>query len=277
MDSANKIRDAFESIRAGEELKASTRAFLRTARQKEENRTAHRKKVGHNRSIFRIYPVFRWAFGAICAMLIMFLGAGGYALLLEPVAYVSIDVNPSLELALNRLNLVISATAYNEDGEFILKNVSINGKSYTDAIDLLVESDVMQPYLTEDSALTFTVAAADGHKEEILLSGINNCSGCRQHGGVSFSTDINTLNTAHENGLSLGRYAAYSILSEYDDSITTEDCHNMTMAEINGLIEAHKHGNGAGHENDYDRENQENPDSGGHGRGHGHGHGHGGR
>ncbi|MCI9143883.1 MAG: hypothetical protein HFH87_14925 [Lachnospiraceae bacterium] len=313
MDSMNKIRDAFDCIKAGEELKASTRDFIYAARRKEQNHTDSREKFGRGKSVFDTYPVFRRALGAVCAVLLMFLGAGGYALLLEPVAYVSIDVNPSLELVLNRFDFVISATAYNEDGELVLENVSLKGKSYTDAIDLLVESDVMQPYLAGNSALTFTVAADNSRKEERLLSGINNCSGCRRHGGVSFSTDISTVNTAHESGLSLGKYAAYSILSGYDDSITTEDCHNMTMGEIHGLIESHQHGDGAGHGDEHERENHEiwtetgdptendtgnaveNTDtpiyenekpsgnSGGHGEEHGqghgsgHGHGHGGR
>ena len=47
---------------------------------------------------------------------------GGYSYIQTPVSYVSIDVNPSVELTLNRVDRVISATAFNGDGEAVLED-----------------------------------------------------------------------------------------------------------------------------------------------------------
>lgn len=233
MHSSNRIHEAFDSVKAGEELKSLTKEYLRTARQR-EGRQRRRADTGK--------PVFRRAFAGLCVMLALVLGGGGYFFMGIPVSYVSIDVNPSIELALNRLDRVISAEAYNEDGIIILNTISVGGMYYTEAVEQLVKSEAMQPYLSENAGLTFTVASGSAQKENALLGGIESTSGCREHGGLGYGADIGTVQEAHDNGLSLGKYAAYQVLSQYDGSITADDCHDMTMSEIHGLIEAHEHG-----------------------------------
>ena len=239
MNAENKIRAAFGSVEAGEGLKDAVRGFLQQARQKEEKRL----RQGMRR---------RAAAVAACAVMLMLaVGISGYTMLLVPFSYVSIDVNPSIELELNRIDRVISAKAYNEDGEKLLDSLSVDGKYYTDAIDILVESREMQPYLEGDAALTITVASESGRRENALLDGVRNSASCMRHGGMSTGTDLAMVEEAHECGLSLGKYAAYRILQQYVDDITPADCHDMTMSEIRGLIQEHGHdengGWGGGH------------------------------
>lgn len=230
----NRVREAFDSVRADEKLKTSTREFLQKIR--------HQRRSIYLFSFFRVsHSAFRWAAGAVCTILLAVLGVGGYTLLWTPFSYVSIDVNPSLELILNRFDRVISVESYNEDGEEIMEGISVGGMYYTDAIEQIVESDAMQPYLTGDTALTFTVAAGSSRKEEGLLSGIEQVPGCVEHGGMGARTDMDIVEEAHINGFSLGKYAAYKILQQYDDSLTADDCHDMTMSEIHHLIEQHEH------------------------------------
>lgn len=235
MDLQNKVRDAFDCVKADEELKNSTKAFLQKARQRESRRM----------------PAFPLA--AACALLTVFLCIGSYVLLWMPVAYVSIDVNPSLELELNRLDRVISVRAYNEDGERIAGTVSVKGMPYEKAIETIVDSEEMQPYLTQDAALTFTVATDSPGKEERLLSEIAQSHGCVDHGGISVRADISLVGEAHGNGLSLGKYLVYQLLLEYDPSVTVQDCHDMSMSELHGRLEEHEHGanHGGGHGEDH--------------------------
>jgi len=225
----NRIQDAFDNIEASEGLKSSTMQFLQTEREKRNPRQFRR-------------PVWGKAIAAACAMLVLMVGIGGYYYytMRTPVSFVSIDVNPSVELALNRCDRVVSATAYNEDGEIVLDGVTVKGKLYTEAIDLIVESDAIQPYLAEDSDLTFTVASGDSNKENAILTGIENCSGCQKHGGQSYTADVNSMTEAHDSGLSFGKYAAYLVLSQYDSTVTAEDCQNMSMAEIHSQINEHE-------------------------------------
>lgn len=240
MRQENRIGKAFDCVRASEELKASTKEFLRDARQLEQGRSK-------NRGLSR--PAFRLALSAAGAMLTVFLCIGAYAMLWMPVAYVSIDLNPSLELTLNRLDRVIGVEAYNEDGQGILEGVSVKGMRYGDAIESIVGSEGMQPYLTRDAALTFTVATDSAPREEQMLEEIARSSGCVEHGGVSVRADMSLVEEAHGNGLSLGKYLAYQVLLRYEPTVTVEDCHEMSMSQINGRIEEHEHGanHGDGH------------------------------
>lgn len=245
MRSDNEIRDAFGRIVASQELKASTRERLRAVRSREEGRREERRKrPGCFRN--RLWKVS----AAVCAALFLTLGVGSHVMLGVPVAYVSIDVNPSIELELNRLDRVITAKAYNEDGEKVLEGLSVKGAYYTDAIELLVESAAMHPYLTGNGDLTFTVASSDGQREGRLFQGVKKCSAYSRHGGRSFRTDVEFLEEAHESGFSLGKYAAYKILQQYDASVTATDCHGMTMGEIRSMIQEHEaHGDAGGHGN----------------------------
>ncbi len=223
----DRIHDAFQQIKAPEERKAATARFLR-----------------EQRAVRRPRRVWQRPLAAACAALLLIICAavGGRHLLQAPVSYVSIDVNPSVELALNRFDRVVSATAYNEDGLLALDGLSLEGLRCAEAIDLLLASDAMQPYLTPSSALTFTVAADSAQREAELLAEVNASSGCTRHGGQSYCAALSSVAEAHSHGLSLGKYAAYLVLAGYDDTVTVEDCHHMSMADIRTQIEAHEHG-----------------------------------
>lgn len=257
----NKIQDAFAQIHASPKLKEDTLRFLQAERSRRSRQIERIGRIERSRRTGLTGPG-RWqhAFTAVCAALALVVGIGVYHTTQTPVSYVSIDVNPSVELALNRYDRVVSATAYNDDGELILDQVNVKGTRYTDAIDTIIESSAMQPYLTDRSTLTFTVAAYNPDKEVSILNGVNSCSGCRSRGGQSYRAEISNLPTAHDNDLSLGKYTAYLTLSQYDNTITTKDCHNMTMTEIHHQIRKHQnngnHGNSNNHNDDGNNENR---------------------
>lgn len=248
-DLENKIRSAFEQVKASDKMKSSTIQYLQQARTAQSPKT-----TAHN---------WQRSLVAACAMLFIVAGIGGLYTVQTPVSYVSIDVNPSIELALNRYDRVVSATAYNEDAATILDGLKVNGLFYIQAIDVIVESDAMQPYLTEDSALTFTVASGATDKEAEIMTEIESCPGCFLHGGVSCAADVSSLTEAHGCGMSFGKYVAYLTLSQYDDTITTEDCQHMTMGEIHSQISAHESGEEHGN-NEMHHSNHNGKKRGGH-------------
>lgn len=213
------IRKEFDRIKASPALKENTRAFLQARR----GRRRPARAVG-------------WAAAAICAIFLMAVGV--FRFLSAPVSYVSIDVNPSLELSLNRMDRIVSAAAYNNDGAKLLQEIPLEGKTYTEAIGLLLSSEAMRPYLSGASGLTFTVAAADKGKEADLLKGVESSAGYRENGALICRADVDVLDEAHGHGLSFGKYAAYLTLSQYDEDCTPEDCRDMTMAELHQRIHA---------------------------------------
>ncbi|MCH1983275.1 hypothetical protein MCG98_11950 [Ruminococcus sp. OA3] len=224
----NKFRDAFDTIKANEALKDSTIEFLQSRRQKA--------------TVYKIRPAVCKIITAACVTLILTIITGVYFYIQTPVSFVSIDVNPSVELTLNRLDRVRTATAFNGDGEAVLEGISVKGKPYTEAINLIMENADRKEYLTDDAELVFTVAAGNRAKESELRTGIENCHGCKAHGGHSTGTEMEIVSEAHDQGVSIGKYSAYLQLAKYDESMTVEDCHDMTMSEIHRLISEHKQG-----------------------------------
>ncbi len=213
----NKIYDAFDHIQADARLKEGTKQFLR-----ERNRGKSRQGY---------HQVMKYAVSAVCGLLLLVMGGVGTSWILRPVSYVSIDVNPSIELALNRFDRVVSAEAYNAEGEEILDGLPLKWKKYTEAIDTVIGSEGMRLYLTDTSQLVLTVVA-DSANEAKLTEGVKACTSHVEGSCHSTQADINEAPQAHENGISCGKYKAYLELSQYDSSITLEECRRMSMEEI---------------------------------------------
>lgn len=218
----NRIQDAFDSIKADKSLKESTKIYL-NEKYKDRIHPKRRRQV------------LRFAVSFACVLFMIASGAAGYSWIQTPVSYVSIDVNPSIELALNRFDRVVSAAAYNPEGEEVLSGLSLKGKKYTEAIHEVVECEGMREYLSEPSEVVLTVAAAAEHETE-LDRGVRRCVGHMGRGCQNARADIGTLPQAHECGLSFGKYNAYLKLLAYDSTITADDCKEMSMAEIRELI-----------------------------------------
>ena len=125
----NKIQQAFDNIQADPRLVEATKRALAAKRTKKSH-----KKPG-------------LILALACMTLSFIAGMQAYAWILTPVSYVSIDVNPSMELALNRLDRVVSASPYNDEGAEILNGLQLRWKKYTDAIKTIMESNTMSTYL----------------------------------------------------------------------------------------------------------------------------------
>ena len=224
---AGKIHNAFDNIKANSQLKQSTKQFI---------------SEKHNGKILpaRCRPALQQRFAILCIALIIVAGINGYVWIKTPVSYISIDVNPSIELALDRFDRVLYVTAYNAEGEEVIKDLHLEGKIYTYAIDTIVESQTMNIYLTEESELVFTIAAESSHESSINTEVKTSC-GHSGHSSHSITADTGIVQDAHDSGLSIGKYYLYLQLIQYDNTITTDDCHNMSMSEMQGIITGHGH------------------------------------
>lgn len=229
----NAMQDVFSQVHAEDALKGKTIAFLQEKLQ-EKGQTPHKPNL---QKIM-----------ALCMVLFLAISAGGYAVWQLPVSYISVEVNPSVELVLNPFDRVIGVTAYNADGEFVVQNLAVEGKGYLAALEALLTNVTMEQYLTADAILTFTVSS---QKEEKLVEGIQKgCQGVYQ--SVYHSADKDTVEQAHACGMSLGKYQVYQKLAQYDTAITAEDCHDLSMQELRSLLrqyEGGETGTGSGNKN----------------------------
>lgn len=234
----NKIHSAFAQVRASEQLKKSTERFLEQQRGREHARggpwDATRRSAGWVRGL-----------AAVCAVLVLVMAGGIWrGMVWTPVSYVSVDVNPSVELGLNRFDRVVSATAYSEDGALVLDGMELEGQPYTDAVEMLLDSEAMAPYLPADAELVITVAA-DADRQARLLEGVGACTARLDCDSVCYGADTSYATAAHECGMSLGKYTAWQTLNQYGQTLTEDECRGMTMGELHDRI--HECEDGAAH------------------------------
>ncbi len=217
----NGIRKAFEQIQATEQMKLHTYSYVLQEAK---------RPIKRPRKTAALRPV-----SAVCAVLALCFGIsfGSWYLFKAPVSYISIDINPSIEITLNRLNRVTKATGQNADGRQLLTKMRLNGKNYIDAIETLLQSKQMQPYLTSDADLTVTVASP---KAATLRSMLEDSAVTTYYHGLCKEADMETAAHAHQNSMSFGKYQIYLQLVSYGCTITKEQCQEMPMCQLRTLL-----------------------------------------
>ena len=106
--------------------------------------------------------------GVLAGYLLPLAGQGG-----AEETYVYLDVNPSIELALDGENRVVSCTAINEDAEGLLSDMSLEGVELNTALHALVGAMYVQGYLSEeDNSILVSVDGTDGEAETSYLCDI---------------------------------------------------------------------------------------------------------
>lgn len=227
------LKNAFGHIHAENALKERTKDYLS---QKIYNHTP-RWKTGFSLHLFRKTTVFRRA-AALAACLIALLFIGGSWVFMTPTAFISIDINPSLELGINRFNRIVSIRGYNEDGEELAGSLDIRFMDYDAALVSLLDSQELESYLSPDALITFTVAGDSEAQYNEIFECVESCADGRSdiqcHSG-----DMSEMQNAHEAGLSFGKYRAYLILKEFDSSVTPDDIRDLTMRELYDLIDSY--------------------------------------
>lgn len=172
---------------------------------------------------------------AACAVLIA-LGIGGGAYAYQtPVAYVGIDINPSIELGVNYFDRVVSAEGVNADGQDILSETNIIGMSYEEALASLNDSLVNKGYLTADAAVAVTVMCDDDSRCSNLEETSQRCFSSAGQGVHCSRATSAEHHEAHESGLGMGKYLAWRSLVDAGVDISADDAAHMTMSELRDL------------------------------------------
>lgn len=217
---SEKWKAAFDQIHAENELKEHTREYL--------SRKVYRRRE-------RRFPAVRgFAAAAVCLAVIFF--AGGSWLFFTPTAFISVDINPSLELGINRFDRIVSVEGYNDDGRELAASLNIKYMNYADGVAQILEDQNIEDYLSQDALLSLTVAGENAEQYDEILADMESCASA--HANVScHSGDVEEMHEAHAEGVSLGKYRAFLRLQELDPSVTLDDIRDLTMREIQDLID----------------------------------------
>lgn len=99
------------------------------------------------------------ALAAACLCLVALGGGMGFYQNRQVESVIGIDVNPSVELSINRRNRVLQAEPLNEDAVAILEGLDLKGVELNTAVNAVIGSMVSQGYLDDlDNAILVTVS-----------------------------------------------------------------------------------------------------------------------
>lgn len=183
---------------------------------------------------------------AMAAVLVLTCVCWGYVNLL-PESTVNLDVNPSIELVMNRSEKVLSVTPLNEDAVQILDGMDLANTDLNVAVNALIGSMVKNGYLSElKNSILITVNSADSAKslelQERLTEEVNALLGGYELEGAilsqTVSEDERLQGLASEHEISLGKAALVDLLVSQDETLDFSSVAALPINDINLLIAA---------------------------------------
>lgn len=171
--------------------------------------------------------------------------SGFYTIYITPNAYIDVDINPSIELTLNRFGKVIRSNAYNDDGTELLKGISVKNKNYEEAIKKLLDAMELAGYFKQEKQLSVTVQAKGSKQESNILDGlkksIDTCNGEHHHNAVAdiIAVTEQVKKEAKQEQLSPAKYLAIQDLLEANVNINMEECRGHSVEELRQRLQEH--------------------------------------
>lgn len=162
---------------------------------------------------------------------------------------VSIDVNPSVELSVDRRDCVVEARPVNEDAEEILDDLQLNSKSLDTATDEIFQSMIQHGYLApekEDNTILISVANKDTQRaEEIqqkvsqsvvqVLKTNNTQAKLIQQKDVQPTDELRQF--ADQHNISVGKADYVLKITQTDRSLNPEELSSMSISQLSSIAE----------------------------------------
>ena len=194
----------------------------------------------------------RWTSLIAACLAVMLLGGGLFYQRANAVAsVVSLDVNPSIELKVNRSEKVLVCTPLNEDAKAILADMSngadLKGAKLDVAVNAIVGSLVRNGYLDSiSSAIMISVEDKDTARAEKLqreltstVDGVLQTSESRASVLTQTLTqDAGLTQQARENSISTGKAALVNRVLAINPSLKFDALAKLSVEELKDLAEA---------------------------------------
>ena len=107
--------------------------------------------------------------------------AGGYRLYFSPTSIISIDINPSIELSVNRFDKVVAVEGLNEDGVTFAETLDVLYHDYQEAVEEIMASDTIADCLAREELLSVAVVEIDQIQGEAILEYVSQCTAQKEN------------------------------------------------------------------------------------------------
>lgn len=166
------------------------------------------------------------------------------------VALLSIDINPSVEMEINKKNNIIKASALNEDASTLPLN-NLKNKPVVDAMAELVEMAGEKGYIKENEENYILVTSVelknpqedDKVLEELLIEGKNKIETASSKRGqqiqvVTMKSDKETLNKAKKENISVGKMEIYEETKDKNKNENEKEIKELKNKKVKDLIKS---------------------------------------
>lgn len=191
----------------------------------------------------RRWPV--WAASAAALLLLAAGGAGGWPSTYGTDSLISIDVNPSIELAANRHEKVLRVTALNDDANRILDGMDLKGTDLHVAVNALIGSMVKNGYIDDiRNSILVSVDSKNSSRgaalqeelaadiQQALESSAISAAVLKQ----SVEEDDALRSLAQRYGISAGKASLIQQLTQQDPTLNQEELAGMNINDLSLLI-----------------------------------------
>lgn len=152
-------------------------------------------------------------------------------------AVVTLDINPSIALAVNAKETVTTATALNDDAKDIMGGMELEGTNLETAVNAIIGACLQKGYLDElENAILVSVENTDQARAAQLEAELTNTiSSAFQSGAIltqNITVDGNLAQLAQQYNISAGKASLIQEVIAQDSTLTFESLAPLSMSEI---------------------------------------------
>ena len=185
-------------------------------------------------------PYRRLASVAACFLACIFLSTGVYAYY-TPYSYVSVDINPSMAMSLNRFERVLSVEPLTEDAVSFIENTkNLKNRQIDEALSEILISASEKGYIDDEAEnQIMLVVSAKNPKQEEELAGKVNAVAARELSKLNGNSEVTVektsiakYKTAVNKKVSPGREILEAKLKAINPGISDEELEDMTVKDV---------------------------------------------
>ena len=158
-------------------------------------------------------------------------------------AVVSLDVNPSIELKVDKDEEVISATGLNADGKKVLEGMDLEDTDLDVAVNAIIGSMLKHGYLSEmQNSILLSVSGVEGYDANALETKLASEVNALLKDGAVLSqnvtdADASLVKKADEYGITVGKASLINEIVKNSKTHSFEQLAGLTINELNLISE----------------------------------------
>ncbi|MBQ7321668.1 MAG: hypothetical protein IJW99_06200 [Clostridia bacterium] len=203
--------------------------------------SAYARRIRPTRLFYRMIPI---AAVLITMLFCLVVGAGMYATEYETVY---VDINPSIEVSVNRFSRIIGVDYLNEDAERCFSDLSLKNRSAEQGMILILDMLNEEGYLENGELYIGVSGKNEKHAEKLLTKLEEYTEKTQKEKGYSATVFTQKIapedkQAAKEMGISPTKYRMIKNILDENYAYSPEDLKDMKMKDLRELLGEQKHG-----------------------------------